>query len=180
MEALMSTTTTSSLLNPYDLVAIRSFHSDDGPAVQAIHDSSALGAPCSCFVDIQKLSRKLQASPSEHVWVAHIHNQLIGAVAVSLSPDLVANIHCLRVDDAWHLERRIHRLLVQTAAALAREKGALKLLFHAQVDASRAAEFFHHLGFEFSRHRHLPSGPVLEFYLNLYTPPEIRTTLPTD
>jgi N-acetylglutamate synthase-like GNAT family acetyltransferase len=159
---------------PLDDFQVRSFQSADRTQVLHLHafGASADSMGCDCEASIDRIEEKYLRRPQDHFWVADAYGQIIGTVAICVHGQNVAHLYCLcALDDST--DRVIRRGLVQVAANHARRHGCLKLVVHAQVDVGCAAQFLHRLGFEFSRNREIQKRPVLEFYLNLYEPPEL-------
>ncbi len=121
---------------------------------------------------IDRIEEMYLSSAREHFWVAQAGDQVIGTVAIAeIGPD-IGHLHWLRVAPEWQAEHRVARRLLQAAALHAQEIGFLKLVYHAPANAEAPiAEYFHLLGFEFSRTRATSGPPMLEFYLNLYERP---------
>jgi N-acetylglutamate synthase-like GNAT family acetyltransferase len=155
---------------------VRSFQDADRTQVLRLHAAggSTDSMDCDCATSIDQFEEKYFRRPQDHFWVADAKGQVIGTVAICVHDQNVAHLYCLlAVDDST--DHAVRRSLVQVAANHARRHGCLKLVVHAQVDVGRAAQFLHRLGFEFARRREIEKRPVLEFYLNLYEPPELGT-----
>jgi N-acetylglutamate synthase-like GNAT family acetyltransferase len=155
---------------------VRSFQAADRTQVLRLHAPAAAAdfMDCDCATNIDQIEEKYFRRPQDHFWVADVRGQVIGTVAIYVHDLNVAHLYCLRaVNDSP--DHAVRRGLVQVAAHHARRHGCLKLVVHAQVDVERAAQFLHRLGFEFARRREIEKQSLLEFYLNLYEPPELGT-----
>jgi N-acetylglutamate synthase-like GNAT family acetyltransferase len=125
-----------------------------------------------CPTESEQIEEKYFRRPQDHFWVADAHGHISGTIAIRTDDQHVALMSCLQAvdDSADHI---IRRSLVQAAANHARRHGCLKLVVCADVDVVYIAWLLHQVGFEFSRHRKIQHQSILEFYLNLYEPPEL-------
>lgn len=156
-----------------DRFSIRTFRPADRSHVSRLYRDGLLDGHlqivgCAPAHDIE--GRYLRR-PQDHFWVAECGGEVIGSIAI-IADEQVAHLHWLRAAPEWQPDGKVTKRLVETATAHAREHGCLKLVFHTPVDAGRATEFFHKLGFEFSRARRQHGRQVLEFYLDLYHRPK--------
>jgi N-acetylglutamate synthase-like GNAT family acetyltransferase len=161
----------------FDAFLVRSFQASDRQQVMELHATTAPSrfVNCDCAANVDEIEEKYFRRPQDHFWVAEAKGRIVGTVAICVHDDNAAHLHCLRaLGDS--MDHQIRKGLVRAAASHAHHHGCIKLVIHApdqQVDVGRAAEFLHRLGFEFSRHREVGNGPVLEFYLNLYEQPDL-------
>ncbi len=164
----------ASIAIPPDAFQVRSYQAADRAQVLQLHAAVAVdAADCDCATNIDQIEEQYFRRPEDHFWVADAQGRIVGTVAICMHDQAVGHVHCLRAIDAAE-DFSIRRNLVQVAASHARTHGCLKLVIHARADVTRAAQFLHRLGFEFSRQREIEKQSILEFYLNLYQPPELE------
>jgi ribosomal protein S18 acetylase RimI-like enzyme len=118
--------------------------------------------------DLEQMEEFYQQDPKRRLWVAAVSGEVIGTVAIAMEDETLAHLRRLRVAPECASKQPVANALVETAAAHARDQGAIKLVFHNPADEAGAANLLSRLGFQFSRARRILGRRVMEFYVNLY------------
>jgi hypothetical protein len=129
--------------------------------------------------------------------VAEADGETIGSLSIMSVDNDTVRVEQFHVAPEWEADRCLARRLARAAADFARERGLVKLVIDLPEDlpglprgnglspTARAAEaesrvrtYFEMLGFVFSRKREVDGKSMLEFYLDLYRPPQIEPSAP--
>jgi N-acetylglutamate synthase-like GNAT family acetyltransferase len=157
--------------------SVRTFTQSDAAIVGRLAREGLLPGLAGHYSHQTELIPQAYLAPGrEHFWVAEAGDNVVGTVALAeVSPD-VGCLQWLRVAPPCQADSLVARRLVQAATAHARAMGLLKLIIEAPAALQpQIVSFFHLLGFEFSRSREVGGTNVLEFYLNLYERPQLRS-----
>jgi len=157
----------------HDLV-IRTYRAEDQPRVAELYTEGLLVGqilPNDTGVDIDDIPQAYLADQASHFWVADVRDQIVGMIGVARDTQHTAEIRRLRVDKAWQ-NQPIAAKLIETALKHCRKHGYLKVVLDTRFERSAAVNLFERLGFQSTtRPDEAPNEP-LEFYLDLYRPPD--------
>lgn len=115
-------------------------------------------------------------SGRQNAWIAEVEEQLIGMVVLSIESQIVARLTYLHVAGDSPEHQRAANALAEVAIRDAWEGGYLKLVVHARLPTDHVVAYMHKLGFEYARTQSSSSSRVVEFYRNLYEPPQIASS----
>ena len=156
-------------------IEIRAYRPLDGSVVLGLHrNGKAYGHADADCETVVKAMADVPLPSRHHIWVAEADGQIIAAIAVARHQNQTAHLLWLCVAAGLKYERQVAQQMVRAATAHVGEQGCLKLVVHTPLAASQVADFFHRLGFTFSRERGVGGTHVLEFYLDLYVRPHAR------
>ena len=160
-------------------ICLRTYHAKDRREILRLYRQGVLTGdpdPMDPATDLDHVEEVYLQRPQDHFWVAEIDGEVIGSIAILVNEKQIAHVRRLRVDPAWKKSHgeEIARALMEQATHHARRHDCLKLVLHTPVEDDRAIAFLHQMGFEYARARELRGRRLLEFYLDIYLPPDRR------
>ena len=123
--------------------------------------------------DIENIQEGYFADEGESgFWVATLVGEVVGMVGVQKISEHTAEIRRLRVSEV-HRRKGIGTRLMEHATAFCRQRGYLKVALDVQMDRGPAIALFEKSGFKLSRTREINGRKLLDFFLDLYSEPEV-------
>lgn len=154
-------------------VLIRTYRSEDQPAVRRLYQSGRLIGqvqPDDDTADIEDIPAAYLEPDRGHFWVAELHGKRVGIIGVWEDEPDVAEIRRLRVDPAY-VGHGVTTRLMETALAFCRREGYLKVILDTRIEQGPAKRLFERFAFQHNRTRSVAGKELLEFYLDLYHEP---------
>lgn len=157
-----------------DKVHVRTFHREDQPHVNRLYRDGLLAgqiAPNDTGLDIDNIHDAYFSDAASHFWIAQYEGRIVGMIGVARDREHVAEIRRLRVDPQWR-QTPIAAKLIERAITHCREHGYLKVVLDTRFEKNAAVDMFERFGFQHTRSRPTHEKELLEFYLDLYRPPD--------
>lgn len=105
-------------------------------------------------------------------WVARYNDLVIGMIGVQKTRDDTAEMRRLRVRETYR-RRGVATKLMEHALAFCRDRGYLKVVLDVRYDRGPAIALFEKFGFSLARAREIDGRRMLDFYVDLYTDPNV-------
>lgn len=155
-------------------LAVRTYHPADQKVVEWLYDHGLLAgqiAPNDTGADIDMIHEAYLADERHHFWVAELHGEVVGMIAVTSDEEHTAEVRRLRVA-AEHEGSEIPAILLKTAIDHCRRHEYLKVRLDTRFERSDALSLFDKVGFQHTRTRNVQGKDLLEFYLDIYRNPD--------
>ena len=155
-------------------VGLRSYRSDDRQAVARLFTEGLLAGQIprdDTQADIDDIESAYFSEEYNHFWIAELEGQPVGMIGVIRTGEHKAEIRRLRVEPKWQ-NAGIAVRLVETAITHCKHHGYLKVILETRLDPDAALGLFDRFGFQHNRTKNVHGKEQLEFYLDLYRPPQ--------
>lgn len=155
-------------------VDLRSYRADDREAVARLYTEGLLAGQIprdDTRADIDDIENAYFSEDYNHFWIVELEGRPIGMIGVIRTGEHKAEIRRLRVEPKWQ-KAGVAARLVETAIAHCKHHGYLKVVLETRFDPDTALDLFERFGFQHNRTKNVQGKEQLEFYLDLYRPPQ--------
>lgn len=152
---------------------VRSFTPADQPVVNELYTTGLLIGEIAANdtgADIEDIRAAYLANRRTHLWVAEMHGQVLGMIAVGQDNEHTAEIRRLRVAKDHQHNHAIAARLIETALTHCRHHGYIKVILDTRYERSATMNVFTRYGFQHTRTKTYQERDVFEFYLDIYRP----------
>lgn len=112
--------------------------------------------------------------PDDCLWAVTIDNRAVGMVSILHAGPHVVRINSFRIHPDWQ-HTPVLAKLIDRVYRHCWNRGYLKVVLESQGAPAIVRKMFEHRGFHLVRRRHVLGKELLDYYVDLYSPPQHET-----